>query len=77
MLTIEIIATSNMMLPRSIPKALNSNNDLAISVQTRGSISKGLAFNPQTSSTRSTSIRSAIYTAALAFTSAAWRLLRR
>jgi len=77
MLPIEIIATSNMILPSSIPKALNSNNDLGISIQIRGTISKGLPFNPQTSSTRSTSIRSAVYTAALAITSAAWRLLRR
>jgi hypothetical protein len=77
MLPIEIIATGNVMPPGGITNDLNSNNDLAISIQTRGAISKGLPFNPQTSSTRSTSIRSAVYTAALTLTSAAWRFLRR
>lgn len=73
---IEIIATGNVMLPNSTTNDLNSSNDLAISVQTRGSISKGLAFKNR-GSTPSTTIRGAIYNAAIAMTSAAWRLLQR
>jgi hypothetical protein len=73
---IEIIATGNVMLPSGIPNDLNSSSDLAISIQTRGAISKGQAFKTRGSAS-STTIRGAIYNAAIAFSSAAWRLLQR
>jgi hypothetical protein len=68
---VEIIAFGNVMLPETFVGNVTSSN-LPISVQTRGSISKGLAFNKQTSQSRSSTLHEATVFIAKLFKSLWW-----
>jgi len=53
---VEIIAFGNVMLPDSVPDTIEISDNLPLSVQTRGSISKGRAFNKQTLQSQSSTL---------------------